>query len=232
MQRPGLCIALLGAESTGKSQLALDIEQALNAWRIQGFSVAVVPEVLREWCELKGRVPTQAEQWQVAREQELRVQQAAASHDLVIADTTSLMTAIYSEHVYADASLYDYAKEQQTHYALHLVTGLDLDWVADGIQRDGPHVREHVDNRIRHHLQSWGLPHQTVWGLGPNRIQNALQALRPLLNQRFAGQFERGLAAFDGNQNRDQNRPWTWLCERCSDGSCEHQLFRRLTAAG
>jgi nicotinamide riboside kinase len=224
MHRPGLRIALLGAESTGKSQLAFEIEKALNALRIQGFSVAVIPEVLREWCEAKGRVPTKDEQWWVAREQERRVQEAADSHDLVIADTNSLMTAIYSEHVYADTSLYDYAKSQQAGYELHLVTGLDIEWVADGIQRDGPHVREHVDSRIRHHLQLWALPHQTIWGQGPSRTVNALQALESLLKARFGEKFAELKNLWPSNPTRNI----TWQCERCSDGSCEHRLFRRL----
>jgi nicotinamide riboside kinase len=225
MQRPGLCIALLGAESTGKTRLALDIETALNALRVQGFSVAVVPEVLREWCELQGRVPTKEEQRWVAREQERRVQEAAASHDLVIADTTSLMTAVYSELVYADASLYDYAQSQLARYNLHWVTGLDIDWVADGIQRDGPHVREQVDARVRHHLRLWECPHATVWGQGAQRLQSALQSLTPLL-QKELGVDVRPLLA---DQDREQGAGWRWVCERCSDGACEHQLFSRLT---
>lgn len=228
MHRPGLRIALLGAESTGKSQLALEIEKALNALCIQGFSVAVVPEVLREWCEAKGRVPTQDEQWWVAREQERRVQEAAANHDLVIGDTNSLMTAIYSEHVYSDPSLYDYALSQQSLYDMHLVTGLDIEWVADGIQRDGPHVREHVDSRIRHHLQLWGLSHQTIWGQGPTRTLNALRAIEPLLTQRF-GEHIAGMKTLLPSA---PERPYNWQCERCSDGSCEHRLFTRLTVAG
>ena len=40
-------IALLGAESTGKSRLADELASQLRA---QGRSVVVVPEVLREWC--------------------------------------------------------------------------------------------------------------------------------------------------------------------------------------
>ena len=39
-------IALLGAESTGKTQLAGELATLL---RTQGKTVAVAPEVLREW---------------------------------------------------------------------------------------------------------------------------------------------------------------------------------------
>lgn len=222
-----LRIAIVGAESTGKSQLATELQQALlslDTSRPQGFSVAVVPEVLRQWCDEKGRVPNPQEQGWVAREQERRVAEAAASHDLVIADTTSLMTAIYSEHVYGDAALYPEAQAAQNAYALHLVTGLDIAWVADGIQRDGPHVREHVDARVRHHLRLWERPHATVWGQGQARLQSALQALARLLQRELCVDVSPLLA----DPSRLEGAGWKWVCERCSDGACEHQLFRQL----
>ena len=67
-------IALLGAESTGKTQLSSELAQAL---REQGKSVAVVPEVLREWCQREGRTPRPEEQLPIAQEQERRVDGAA-----------------------------------------------------------------------------------------------------------------------------------------------------------
>lgn len=223
----GLRIAIVGAESTGKSELATALGKALRSLEttaLQGFSVAVVPEVLRQWCNDKGRVPDRHEQGEVAREQERLVVTAAATHDLVIADTTSLMTAVYSEHVYADDSLCEFARAMQSGYVLHLVTGLDIEWVADGIQRDGPHVREHVDARVRHHLRQWQRPHATVWGRGPARLQSALLSLAPLLRQTL----NRDISALLVDQPRLQGAGWQWTCERCSDGSCEHQLFRSL----
>jgi molybdopterin-guanine dinucleotide biosynthesis protein len=45
-------IALLGAESTGKTQLAQALGLRLQQ---QGLRVTVVPEVLREWCDRQGR---------------------------------------------------------------------------------------------------------------------------------------------------------------------------------
>jgi len=47
-------VALLGAESTGKTSLSQHITQTLLA---QGQMAAYVPEVLREWCQMNGRTP-------------------------------------------------------------------------------------------------------------------------------------------------------------------------------
>ena len=55
------------------------------------------------------------------------------------------MIAVYSDFVFADASLYASALAAQRRCDLTLVTALDLPWRADGLQRDGAHVRAPVD---------------------------------------------------------------------------------------
>jgi nicotinamide riboside kinase len=200
-------IALLGAESTGKTQLAGELGAHLRA---QGKSVAVVPEVLREWCVREGRTPRPEEQFSIAQEQERRVDEAANCADIVISDTTALMVAIYSAMLFEDGTLYQFALERQRRYDVTLVTGLDLPWVADGLQRDGPHVREPVDALVREALERARLPYRVVYGTGNERLMNALAAIG------------------SATQPRDSPRPWTWSCDKCSDPDCEHRLFTAL----
>ena len=167
-------IALLGAESTGKSRLASDLAEHL---RRRGRAVAVVPEILREWCQREGRTPRPEEQMPIAQEQEHRVEVAAATSDIVIADTTALMIAIYSAMLFEDGRLYQFALARQRRYDLTLLTGLDLPWVADGLQRDGPHVREPVDALVRSTLARAGVPYRVIYGRGEERLFNALAAI-------------------------------------------------------
>jgi nicotinamide riboside kinase len=199
-------VALLGAESTGKTQLSQDLAAALGA---QGLRVAVVPEVLREWCVREGRTPRPEEQLPIAQEQERRVDAAAQGSDLVIADTTALMVAVYSAMLFEDGTLCSFALERQRSYDHTLVTGLDLPWVADGLQRDGPHVRGPVDALVRGLLERAAIPYQVVYGQGEARLAAALSALR------------RGEAG-------GESPAWAWICDKCSDPECEHQLFSRL----
>jgi nicotinamide riboside kinase len=177
-------IALLGAESTGKSQLAVDLAGHL---RRRGMSAAVVPEILREWCQREGRTPRPEEQMAIAQEQERRVDDAAAASAIVIADTTSLMIAIYSAMLFEDGSLYQFALARQRSYDLTLLTGLDLPWVADGLQRDGPHVREPVDALVRNSLARAGVPYRVIYGQGEERLSNALAAVEWDLRLRGPG---------------------------------------------
>jgi nicotinamide riboside kinase len=200
-------IALLGAESTGKTQLAGELATHL---RQQGKSVAVVPEVLREWCAREGRTPRPEEQLPIAQEQERRVDEEAERADVVIADTTALMVAIYSAMLFKDGTLYQFALERQRSYDFTLLTGLDLPWVADGLQRDGPHVRGPVDELIRSSLARANVPYRVVYGVGEERLANALAAIESTASPGAA------------------TRPWTWSCDKCSDPDCEHRLFTAL----
>src|SRR3989338_7643191 len=87
-------IAIVGAESTGKTTLAAGLTQALQA---EGVSAVMVPEFLREFCDEHGRTPFPHEQLAIAREQTRRIVQSAQQHAVVVADTTALMTAVYSD---------------------------------------------------------------------------------------------------------------------------------------
>jgi nicotinamide riboside kinase len=204
-------IALLGAESTGKTQLAGELA---GHFRGAGRSVAVVGEVLREWCERERRTPRPQEQLPIAQEQERRVDAAAASAEVVIADTTALMVAIYSAMLFEDGSLYRFALERQRAYAATLVTGLDLPWVADGLQREGPQVREPVDRLIRGMLDQGRVHYRVVYGNGAERLSNALAAL--------------GAPERSEHEARANGRPWVWSCDKCGDPACEHRLFGAL----
>jgi nicotinamide riboside kinase len=213
-------IAVLGAESTGKTTLAEALAGRLRDET--GLRVTWVPEWLREWCAREGRTPRRDEQAAIANEQHRRIDVAAEGHDVVLCDTTALMTAVYSRHVFGDASLDRAAVElHRRRVALSLLTALDLPWVADGLQRDGEHVREPVDAALRALLQAHGLPFVPVGGLGAARLEAAVDAVAPLLRRIDAPR--RGL--FTRLEQREaEAAAWTWVCEWCDVPDCEHAL--------
>ena len=89
------------------------------------------------------------------------------------------------------------------------LTSLDLAWTADGLQRDGPHVREPVDQLIRQALQHHQLPYKVVAGRGVARVQHALLAIEHLMDA-------------PQRQLRAASSPrWRWYCDHCDDGECE-----------
>ncbi len=55
--------------------------------------------------------------------------------------------------------------------------------MADGLQRDGPHVREPVDALVREGLAKAGVPYRVVYGSGEERTRNALAPVLSLLGE-------------------------------------------------
>lgn len=214
-------IAIVGAESTGKSWLTQALAEVI---RLRGHAVHTVDEVLRAWCDREGRTPHPHEQLGIAQAQAQAVEQAKqqGAHGWVISDTTPVMTAVYSHMLFDDESLYPMALAHQAHYDLTLVTGLDLPWVADGLQRDGPHVRGPVDTLVRQALERGGITYRVVYGQGQQRLNNALLALGLPGEDDTALQL-REQAQFAINQGRT-----VWQCNECSDPDCEHKLFTGL----
>lgn len=204
-------IALLGAESTGKSDLGKLLTQYFLA---QGHSVQHIPEYLRTWCDLHQRTPRREEQLSIATEQIRQIKTAPAC-DVLIADTTPLMVAVYSDFIFGDDSLYDVALDFQRSFDITLLMGLDIAWVADGIQRDGPHVREPVDAKIRTALARGGIKYSIIYGSGDARLQHALRCFKTA---------DQDLELKLQHQKQPQKRR-DWVCERCSDPVCEHRLF-------
>jgi nicotinamide riboside kinase len=224
-------IALLGAESTGKTSLSQHITRALLA---QGQVATNVPELLREWCQRHGRTPEAHEQSQIAMQHAERI--FSIEEGWVIADTTPLMTAVYSDYVFQDFSLYKQALVLQAKFDLTLVMGLDVAWVPDGLQRDGEHVREPVDHLIRQAMSKRQLPFQVIYGQGEARVNAALlaisqgiQNLTEPVDLIFSGaglqptQTQREESQYGLNQGKT-----VWRCDLCSDADCEHRLFTDL----
>jgi nicotinamide riboside kinase len=216
----GMVVALLGAESTGKTTLARALGAALAA---RGHRVAVVAEYLREFCDAHARTPRADEQRVIADEQTRRIEQAAREHTLVIADTTALMIAVYSDQVFGDTALYAAAAAAHADCDLTLVTALDLPWQADGLQRDGPQVRAPVDAKLRAALDRAALPYGVVFGVGEARVRAALAAVERALESRTPDAADAADAG-DAIVTR-----WQWHCERCGDADCERHT-RRLAA--
>ena len=192
-----------------------------------------VGEWLREWCEREGRTPRPDEQAAIAEHQHRLIYAAAADHDLVICDTTALMTAVYSDLRFDDRSLVAYAIAQQRRCDLTLLTALDITWVADGLQRDGPQVRGPVDDSVRALLIGHQIPWSLVSGQGDARLEAAVDAVAPLLRRggaSGAGLFSR-LAGRDA-ADRAQRAAWASVCEHCDAPDCEHLALAQRRADG
>ena len=186
----------------------------------RGVTSTLVHEHLRNWCEAHGRAPQAIEQAGLATAQGSQITTAIHAEppvQVIIADTTPLMVATYSEIYFQDDTLLPAALACQRQADLNFLMGLDLPWVADGLFRDSPAMRERTDRLLRQQLQSAGLPFHTIYGRGLTRLNNALRLVEQALNTRLTPE-----------DTSTETKPLGWACERCSDPDCERRLFSRL----
>jgi NadR type nicotinamide-nucleotide adenylyltransferase len=163
-------IALLGAESTGKSTLAAALAVHYNTvW---------VPEYLREFVATQGRVPFEQDQFGIAQVQMAREHAAAArANRFLFCDTTPFMTAIYSGVYWGRVDAQLAALDVAYDYALTLVAAPDVPWVADGLQRESEAVRLEVHQALIDKLERRGLTYTLLTGEFEQRLPQAQRVL-------------------------------------------------------
>ena len=171
-----LRIAVLGAESSGKSTLC----EALA----QRYGTVWVPEYLRDFVDTMGRVPFEADQFCIARTQREREDAAAAqAQHYLFCDTTPLMTALYSRVYWGRVDDQLAALARSHDYALTLVTATDTPWTPDGLQRESEEVREMVHRMVLAELNERGIPFVLIEGDLPQRVRQVEQALEALASR-------------------------------------------------
>jgi NadR type nicotinamide-nucleotide adenylyltransferase len=159
-------VALLGAESTGKSTLADALARR--------YRTLWVPEYLREFVQVNARVPREDDQSGIARTQ-LEREHALAGHanvrDVLFVDTTPLMTAVYSRIYWGRVPSDLLALEAAHDYAWTLVAAPDLPWVPDGLQRESEAVRQRVHAQLLAVLDERGIPFTLLTGELEERLR-------------------------------------------------------------
>jgi NadR type nicotinamide-nucleotide adenylyltransferase len=159
-------IALLGAESTGKSTLAAALARR--------YGTLWVPEYLREFVEVNARVPREDDQGGIARtqrERELLLARDARVRDFLFVDTTPLMTAVYSRIYWGRVPPDLLAWEAAHDYAWTLVAAPDLPWVPDGLQRESEQVRQRVHAQLQAVLDERRIPVTVLTGELEERLR-------------------------------------------------------------
>lgn len=157
-------IAILGAESSGKSTLA----EALA----KRYGTLWVPEYLREFVATRGRVPYETDQYPIARTQMEREHALAAKADrFLFCDTTPLMTGLYSRVYWGRVDHQLSVLERVHDYAYTLVAAPDTPWEPDGLMRESEEVRQRVHRMVIAKLDEHRIPFVLVTGDLPQRLR-------------------------------------------------------------
>lgn len=157
-------VAILGAESTGKSTLAAALaERYQTLW---------VPEYLREFVDTQGRVPCETDQYGIARTQMEREDAAAeVARQYLFCDTTPMMTALYSRWYWNRVDSQLARLEQKHDYAWTFVTAPDAPWEPDGLMRESDEVRQTIHQQVLQMLAERNIEYTLLRGSLEERLQ-------------------------------------------------------------
>jgi NadR type nicotinamide-nucleotide adenylyltransferase len=170
-------VVLIGPESTGKTWLA----EALAGHHAVPWS----PEYARAYVEGLTRPLSYADvdaigRGQVEGEDAARKRAHARGAALVIHDTDLVSTMVYSRHYYGDCPEWIARAARERVGDLYLLHHVDVEWVADGHQREQPERREELLERFRETLQEIGARMADVRGDWDERRRRAEEAIAEL----------------------------------------------------
>jgi NadR type nicotinamide-nucleotide adenylyltransferase len=168
-------IAILGAESTGKSTLAELLAKKYNT--------IFIPEFARSYFnknDIKNYSLSDLEQ--IALEQiELEHELSKNANGFVFCDTTLITIKIWSQNEFKQVPQVISTHIKHSDYDLYLLCNNDVPWKDDG-QRMHQHLREHVFKWNKHELIKLNVPYKIVSGIGEDRNQKAIQIIESTFN--------------------------------------------------
>jgi NadR type nicotinamide-nucleotide adenylyltransferase len=164
-------VAILGAESTGKTTLAQNLARHFNTvW---------VPEFARAYLEPSGGICTLEDMPVIARGQAAAEDQAARdANRVLICDTELMTTAFWHERYWGwcPDEIARLARERAERYRLFLLCDSAAPWIGDGL-RDSPGHREWFQQRFLQKLQQRRLPYVVLSGSYAERTAAAIRAV-------------------------------------------------------
>lgn len=178
-------MVLIGPESTGKTRLTED----LAARHRVPFSA----EYARTYVERQRATLSYADVEPIARGQR-QVEDAAllsaerAGAPLVLLDTDLVSTMVYSRHYYGACPPRVEEAAWRRRGELYLLHHVDVDWKADGPQREQPDRRGELFGRFRTVLAALdGTRVVEIQGVWDERRQRAIEAIEWLLTSGRSG---------------------------------------------
>jgi len=162
-------ILITGAESTGKSELAMGL-----AHHYDGI---YVPEHAREYVEKLDRPCVYSDVEHIAERQKKAYHNTRAPDSFVFFDTWLIITRVWFEVVFQKVPSWLDDQIQQASFDLVLICQTDLPWISDGIRENGGERREWLQERYQELIRSNGWNFYGVDGLGGERLTKAIELI-------------------------------------------------------
>jgi NadR type nicotinamide-nucleotide adenylyltransferase len=175
-----LRVVVVGPECTGKTWLAGELARH--------YGVPWAPEHARDYVDRHGASLAYADVDPIGRGQKAGEDAAlgratAAGASLVVLDTDLVSTMVYSRHYYGDCPAWIEEEAARRLAELYLLHHVDVEWVADGRQREQPERRGEIFERFRATLAGLGARVADVLGGWGERRRLAVRAVDALLGE-------------------------------------------------
>lgn len=169
-------IAILGPESTGKSELA----KALATY----FKGEWVPEYAREYVEKLGRKYTYDDVCHIAATQlkEIDLFENKTQSDFVFFDTELIITKIWFEYCFGEVPQFLTNAMEKPVFDFYLLCDYDLEWIPDPVREHGDD-RAYFFNLYKAEIEKTQRPFAIVSGIGEDRVLNAIKAIENYLKR-------------------------------------------------
>lgn len=172
-------VAVLGAESTGKTTLCRDLAAH--------FGCPWVPEYMRTYLQAKWDDEQLTCTWedllpiaqgQIELENKLAEQAAQTSDNshYLFCDTSLFELMVYANWYYSDCPEALTKAALAHHYDLILLTDVDTPWVADDL-RDSPHQRDEISAYFSDQLTTHNKSFRVIGGNREARVQQIVKLL-------------------------------------------------------
>jgi len=167
-----LKIALLGPESSGKTTLARELAEHFRSdW---------VPEYAREYIEkLDGKYTMQDIVYCATEQIRSEADKLKDAKHYLFSDTDLINLKVWLLDVYGTYPEWMEDKIKQNHYDLYLLTAPDIPFEDDPI-RENPHRRNYFFEWYKKELDDYHFPYEIIYGIGPERLKNAIAATEKL----------------------------------------------------
>lgn len=175
MEKKNKKIAILGAESTGKTTLCQQLAKH--------YHTLFVPEFARDYFNIHDINNYSLEDLDIiAKKQiELENQFITQANTILICDTTLITIKIWSLHKFNKVS--DFISNSITlmNYDLYLISNNDVPWIEDN-QRKDKNIREHIFEMNQSELVKINANYSIIKGINQSKLNNAINFIDLFLN--------------------------------------------------
>ncbi len=164
-----LKIAIIGPESTGKSELSKKLADY--------FQCEWVPEFAREYVENLDRPYTFEDVCKIAENQiQQEVKYEKAEKEIVIFDTELIITKVWFLYCYNECPQFLQDQLDKKYFDMYLLCAPDLPWEPDPVREHGSD-RDYFFNWYKKEIEILNKPYFVVTGLGDERTKNAIDII-------------------------------------------------------